>query len=285
MKKVYVRLVGGLGNQMFIYAFGLALSNDRSSQLVVDNISGFGSLGDEYKSEFALCSYNIKSELISNRFSKYFIANRFFWYVVKTFNISHTEKYSTAYAYRNIDNVNSIFYEGYWQSHMYFDKYKPLLKEKFDFKDKYNLSISSYKSKILSSKNSVAIGMRFYEETPSTSSYYTVMNDDYYDRAIKILEKEIDRPVYFIFSTNIIRAKKILSKYTSKDIVFINPVMSKKGASLDLYLMSLCNNFIISNGTFYWWAAYLGEKKESIVIAPEKGFPNLDTLPIHWHKL
>jgi hypothetical protein len=61
--------------------------------------------------------------------------------------------------------------------------------------------------------------------------------------------------------------------------------MSKKGASLDLYLMSLCENFIISNGTFYWWAAYLGEKRGSVIIFPKKGFPNLDISPTHWHKL
>ena len=51
---IFIRLKGGLGNQMFIYAFGLAHSTRKRKKLIIDNISGFGSSGDKYKSVFAL---------------------------------------------------------------------------------------------------------------------------------------------------------------------------------------------------------------------------------------
>jgi len=40
----------------------------------------------------------------------------------------------------------------------------------------------------------------------------------------------------------------------------------------DMALMSLCDNYIISNSTFSWWAAYLGQKEYSKVIHPVQYF-------------
>ena len=104
----------------------------------------------------------------------------------------------------------------------------------------------------------------------------------YYLKAIELLESHVSNPKYFIFSTDIKRAKSIMQRSGKKNIVYINPIKDKANAKLDLYLMSLCDHFIISNGTFYWWAAYLGEIKKSIVIAPEEGFTNRDALPPNW---
>ena len=71
----------------------------------------------------------------------------------------------------------------------------------------------------------------------------------------------------------------------AKNVVYIEPVRDKSNAVYDLYLMTLCKHFVISNGTFYWWAAYLGETPESMVVAPELGFTNLDALPPSWIKI
>jgi hypothetical protein len=281
--KIFVRLVGGYGNQLFIYAFGLAMSKRTGRKLILDNISGFGSSGDEYNSLFALSGLSIEDKLISQSRYRYFIANKYFWYLARKLKISHTEM--SISRHKEVDNIKKYFFEGYWQSYLYFDEYKEEIKRNLTLVDSDNLNIKDYKKQILQSKNSVAIGMRFYEETASAISNHTVKDEDYYTEAITLIETKLSEPKYFIFSTDIPRAREVMSKSSCKDVVYIDPIKAKDNAKLDFYLMSLCQNFIISNGTFYWWAAYLGENKKSIVISPKNGFNNLDAIPLNWIKL
>jgi hypothetical protein len=277
---IFVRLIGGLGNQMFIYAFGLAHSKRKRKKLIIDNISGFGSPGDKYKSVFALEGLCITEEFIDQSLYRYVFANRYFWFLSKVLRLSHFESKKK---YTNIDNINSYFYIGYWQSYKYFDEYRDILKDRLLLRDCDNLIIRKNKNNILAAANPVAIGMRFYEETNDANLHHDVLNKDYYEKAIKLLEGKVENPVYFVFSTDIGRAKKMLCNY--KNINYINPIKNRMGAKFDLYLMSLCKHYIISNGTFYWWASYLGGDNDSIVVAPKKGFSNKDILPNNWLKI
>jgi hypothetical protein len=279
-KNIVVRLIGGCGNQLFIYAFGFARAKLSGRELLIDNISGFGGSGDEYKSEYALNGLGIKGRMIGQSKWHYLIANRYFWFLVKILKIAYVEP--SHLNYKDIQRPKCLFYEGYWQSYRYFDEYKEEIKNSLKLQENNENEIISYKKLIQEEENSVAIGMRFYEETLNASKYHLVKNDMYYLKAIELLESHVSNPKYFIFSTDIKRAKSIMQRSGKKNIVYINPIKDKANAKLDLYLMSLCDHFIISNGTFYWWAAYLGEIKKSIVIAPEEGFTNRDALPPNW---
>ena len=281
--KIFIRLLGGYGNQLFIYAFGVALAKKTGRELIIDNISGFGSSGDEYKSIYALDGLDIKHTLITQSMYKHVVANKYFWYLIKKLKISQVETCVTRY--QDISKTTKIFFEGYWQSYLYFDKYKEEIKKNLTLRDSKNPNILHYKKQILQSKNSVAVGMRFYEETIEASKNHIIKNNTYYKKAMNFLEAKITNPQYFVFTTDVDRAKKIMSTNTNKDIIYIDPIRDKNNAKYDLYLMSLCNNFIISNGTFYWWAAYLGKNDQSIVISPEEGFTNLDAIPPSWIKL
>ncbi len=59
-----------------------------------------------------------------------------------------------------------------------------------------------------------------------------------------------------------------------------------------MYLMSLCENFIIANSSFSWWGAWLSSYKNKKVIAPKQWFANKiknsqtkDLIPTSWIKI
>lgn len=282
-KYTFLRLVGGLGNQLFIYAFGFAYSKKKNTQLIIDNVSGFGKR-DFYGGIFSLDGLNIKEKFIDQTLFKFLIANRYFWYLSRKLKISFTENDDTRFN-ENIWETNSQFYQGYWQSYKYFNEYREVIKKNLTLNEIDKPEIDIYKNNILRCKNSVAICMRFYEANPDQENKYQVYDEKYYKKAIELLESKESNLSYFVFTVNIERAKKLLCNIKDKDFIYINPLKEMKDAKFDLYLMSLCNHFIISNSTMYWWAAYLGEQEKSHVIAPKDGFINKDALLPNWIKI
>ena len=279
-KYTFIRLVGGLGNQLYIYAFGLAHSKKHNTELIIDNKSGFGER-DFYGGVFALNGLSIKEKFIDRSLFRFIVANRYFWFLARKLKLSFVEEDTSKY-HQDIWYVNSQFYEGYWQSFKYFNDHRETIKKNLLLSSSKRSEISVYENKILGAKNSVALCMRFYEANPDNENIYKVYDEEYYNQAMELLESKEENLTYFIFTINIERAKKLLSKSNNKDIVFINPMEKMIDANLDLHLMSLCKHFIISNSTLYWWAAYIGEQEGSYVISPKNSFLNKDAILPNW---
>ena len=94
---------------------------------------------------------------------------------------------------------------------------------------------------------------------------------DFYYKAIEYLENKLnDNITYLVFSDDIKWCKENFNK---KKFVFIDGEESDKDY-LELYLMSLCKNFIIPNSTFSWWGCYLSKNKNKIIISPKLWFKN-----------
>jgi hypothetical protein len=80
------------------------------------------------------------------------------------------------------------------------------------------------------------------------------------------MKKKIKKPVFYVFSDNIEEVKKEFSSVDA-NLEYISNV----GDDIDeLSVMIACNHFIISNSSFSWWAQYLSESKDKIVLAPAK---------------
>lgn len=88
---------------------------------------------------------------------------------------------------------------------------------------------------------------------------------DYYHRALDYTNKNIKNPKYFVFSNDIEWSKENLKIDAP---IYVDWNIGEQ-SPIDMYLMSQCKSGIIANSTFSYWGAVLGRKKE-IVIYPNK---------------
>ncbi len=291
---VITNLIGGLGNQMFQYAVGRAVSLERDTSLRVD-ISGF--LNYELHHGFELqrifnCKAEIAKEtdicsilgwqqppyirrLLSRQCMKAFRRKRLvvephfhYWYGIKMVPCD-------------------CFLLGYWQSERYFLDFSARIRRDFSFRlplERENIELA----KQINQVNSVSLHVRRgdYVHNPKTSAIYERCSDDYYRTSIQYVAERVQQPHFFIFSDDIAWVKKNLQINAPHQYVDHN-----HGAECynDMRLMSLCQHHIIANSSFSWWGAWLNPNTEKIVVAPTRWFANQtdtrDLCPQWWVKM
>lgn len=302
---IVIRLIGGLGNQMFIYALGksLALKNKQSLYLdetwikemerknkIILGLNNYFFLDKGKKNIFI----NILIKIFNNRFIKYSLK------FIKFKSIIQEKKFSYNKELLNI-NLNFMYIlDGYWQSYKYFEDYEDEIKKIFSFDERLYHENKKMVDLILNYSNSVSIHVRRgdYEKNPQTKKVHgNICTFDYYKRAIEIIKKKIEKPIFFVFSDDIDWCKKKF-KLLEENFIYsdINEGKIEKeighrdNGYIDMYLMTLCKNNIIANSSFSWWAAYLNPNKEKVIIAPQKWFNDetkdtKDLCPESWIKV
>ena len=295
---IIVRIKGGLGNQLFCYAAARRLALKNNAELIIDNITGF--VRDQtYQRKYALDHFSIPARLATatERLEPFERYRRGFakWRSSRLpfEQRSYLEQEHNDYDPRLIDlHINSNLYlDGLWQSEAYFIDIEEVLRLDLIIKpptDQANLCMAA---KIEGSANAVALHMRWFDTPVAKHISIHNVSSDYYQRAVAYIKSHVEQPHFFLFSDDPTAAVTRLS-LPEGDYTIVNHNIGDELAYADLWLMSQCRHFITANSTFSWWGAWLGEKKDGIVITPEPG--NLDTsnfwrckylLPNRWHKL
>lgn len=159
---------------------------------------------------------------------------------------------------------NDIVMLGYFQSHYYFKNIGSWIKKTIDLTDKLVEVRYPYIYE-LKKRNSVCLSIKVehYEE----GSIYDVCNKEYWDKAINYILAHVENPYFFICSDNV---DYVLENYIDKNKYDAVCQPSGFEPTLSLCAMSKCKNFIIGNTTFGWWAQYLSDNKNKIVVAPSR---------------
>lgn len=268
-----VKFMGGLGNQMFQHAFLVALSISGGDDVYVD-------LNDYYRKqqhngyELELI-FGIKNKIASkDQIWKYtcLFNNEFInsIYIKLSFlrPNDHKERHSYHYIQDIITRYKEGYYDGFWQCYKYFDKYRDRILKEFSFINNLEGKNDDL-IKIIKEQNSVSIHVRRGDYLNSPI-YRGLCGIEYYKKAIYYSIEKTVNPIFYIFSNDIEWCKnEIIGLLQGHEYVIVN-WNTGKNSYCDMQLMSSCRMNIIANSSFSWWAAYLNQRKDKTVVAPEK---------------
>jgi len=153
---------------------------------------------------------------------------------------------------------------GTYQEYFYLNSIRKYLINDFTFTQKMPEPVLQYYSEIIK-QNSVSIHIRRGDY--STTKEFDICSIEYYKKAIDFISKNLKNPVFFVFSDDLQWVKNnfcFLNAYT-----IVDNSSSEKSDYCDLYLMTNCKHNIIPNSTFSWWAAWLNQNANKIVVCPE----------------
>lgn len=171
----------------------------------------------------------------------------------------------------NCINEKALFFSGYWQD-------KEYLINKVGIKFKLECICESNKALVrqMQSENSVCIHIRrgdYLIKEVDKKNYGNICTEFYYAKAIEYIENHVENPVFYFFSDD---SEYVRSHYKGKNIQIID---WNKGEDsfYDMYLMSCCKYMVLANSTFSYWAAVLNESV-NLVLCPNR-WNNLPSPP------
>lgn len=270
-----VKYIGGLGNQMFIYAFSVALRETFRQEILVDthyykSRNFHNGLEIERIFGIHLTEAKLSDKLkMSWYFPNYWIDYHLLGKLPARKNTVR-ELPGQKVNLELLDDSSDKFYDGYWQSYQYFDSCRDIILKEFTFpkismEDKLNFELNE---RLNNEENSVGIHIRRGDYLKNWK-YRGLCGIDYYQKAIAYILEHIKSPKFFLFSDDIDWVKENISPLLKGyDVTFVNWNHSINSYK-DMQLMAMCKNLIIANSSFSWWAAYLNQNNP-IVVAPEK---------------
>lgn len=264
--------MGGLGNQMFQYAFAKNLSKICNVDLELD-LSFL--IRRDMPPDFIYRNYDLDIFNIQENLT--YKEKNYIRIMEPHFHFSN-EFYT--YIKNILKSGKSISLDGYWQSPKYFKESEELIRKSFEFKNKIiNDNIFLELIKKIQNSNSVMINIRRTDYL--NNDFHGVMGSEYINSAKNIINSKINNPKYFIFSDDINWCNENLKDGNSE---IVDHKFSGLKFSSYLQLMSTCYNFIIPNSTFAWWSVYLNNNPNKYVVAPKKWFnkENINTSDIYF---
>lgn len=284
---VIVKLIGGLGNQFFQYAVGRSLSVANKCELKLD-ATGF----KEYKlHKYSLNNFNIKEVFATDDELKYFTAKPN-WLISKYAPFLTSKKYvpegEFGYHGRILKLKGDVYLEGYWQTEKYFQSIQKMIRDEFSVRHEIS-GIDFEIAKKMKEVNSVSIHVRRadYVSNPQAKAMHGNCSLEYYQKAVDLISKSVEKPVFFVFSDDYEWVKD--NVHTGFETIFVHHNNADKNYE-DLRLMSTCKHNIVANSSFSWWGAWLNNNPAKIVVAPKKWFANpkiisKDIIPESWIKI
>lgn len=273
-KKIIVHLWGGIGNQLFIYTFGEYLRNRYALDVYYD-LSSYGTT--EIR--------NIEITAITNHLPEYKTKWYFFTRHTGFFRRISRALFQTlpgVYYTNNVfnesilkENYRLLYFDGYWQDRKYADWMMLQMSELYNPAQPAPAVISKYVA-LLEGRNTVSVHIRRGDYLQPQNAHLNVCTKEYYQKSISLIEN-MTEITFVVFSDDGEWVKENLD--FGDNVIYVDD----EGVSpyWDIYLMSKCNNHIISNSTFSWWGSFLDKNDNKRIIAPKRWRNDKDNPPLY----
>ena len=241
-----VKIMGGLGNQLFEYAFARTLEKK------------YGPVGLDisfYSSDENRTKHFLPREFGLHRFNTVF--------TLADYDLNETE--ITEQTYDPEKEYQNCRFWGFWQ--------RARFSKGLDLSDEMTLRPEYLKDNVkniaaeMANCNSVAVHVR----RTDYKNFNWQVGVDFYVRAFNEINEKVENPIYYLFSDDI--------KWCHDNLPFRAARYIHCRDFEDFYLMQHAKHNIIANSTFSWWAAYTNKNK-GIVIAPKKWISGIDWSPL-----
>jgi hypothetical protein len=297
--------MGGLGNQMFQYAAAKSLALKLNCKLYLDTDFFYKTeKNSNYtQREYQLNIFPIDEIIINKTYKKifilfYYITNSSLYsfinqYIFRNKLIHFNIYYDHEPGYKKDFFLNSkyTYLDGYFQSSEYFSQYFLEIRKIFTLHNVKDKSLSNEYKKLINIDNPIFVHIRRgdYISNMIINEVHGICNEKYYYDAFQIIKNRLHNPVFYIFSDNPEDAIKLLDpiKY-----LYNIKYVSLNNSLQEFDLMICCKHAIIANSSFSWWASWLINNENKIIIAPKQWFANNDLnnkiyklIPDNWIKI
>jgi len=286
-----VKFKGGLGNQLFQYSFSRYLQIHSGEKSVKIDFSWFEALNPA--SKLTIERLNVRFEKatsvdikklcgVKNPFKPKTLPYKLFVATESAFNPHYYfSKKNEFLSDKKITHYR--FFDGYFQDWRYSSEIRnELLKEispKADLPKKVTDIIE-----LIKTQNAVFIGVRLGDYL-NEQDRYGILDETYYNTAIAFIKDHVQNPIFYVFSNDVPKVKTSLA--FSVPVIFLADTVQLSDFD-ELMIMKNCHHAIIPRSTFHWWAAWLIQSENKIVVTPKPWFingENIDIIPPEWHEI
>jgi len=291
--RLTVHLMGGLGNQLFQYAFGRMLAHANGAELLLD-ASGYETYGPENPERgvraCGLQHFNIAGRIVggqhapaspwmdlqrkagkSGRLLRRLLDLPRPYYLRQEIDEPKGNyfRFDPRVCARTFQGALSV--RGFWQTEKYFKRIEPLLRGELRWRTALPRGDAALAGLI---EQSISVGIHVrHGDNAGVAAALGVLPTQYYAGAVRQLGQQFPEASFFVFSDDIEWAKVVLPGNLRRTLM---PRNRDGRDHEDLRLMSLCKHHVIANSTFSWWGAWLGKKPGQIVYAPRRYYQNID---------
>lgn len=280
-----VTLSGGLGNQMFQFAFYLALKRRGKRVFLYKNKLAAG----EHNGYELQRLFGIEDRETGGMWMTRLLQTPCAGKLVKHLLFPRKVKERTYYdysAYAPMLGRWGVHWVGYWQSERYFADVRD---EVLRIYRSPRVALSVRTQALLDrlrSQTAVSVHVRRGDYClPVNASFYGgICTTDYYERAFCYLRARHPNAMFYVFSDDLAWVRENIPH--ARDMIAVDWNRGPDSWQ-DMLLMSHCSHNVLANSSFSWWGAYLNANPAKEVITPTRwaACPSPDAIPDRWIRL